>query len=419
MTALASDQPPTAGQPVSSMWRSRDFVAFWSGQSLSAFGNGVTNLAYPLLMLAITGSPAAAGALSAIRALPYVLFGLVAGALADRWNRRRVMIVCDLGRAINMATIPVAVALDAVTGFHLVITGFVGGVLYVFFSAAEAACLPNLVSVEQLAAAVAAQQASESAMAVVAGPVGGVLLQFGRSVPFVTDAASFAASALLLRFVRSDFRTGAPAAAATATEPSTLRRDIRAGVTWLWEHRPLRTISLLAAAIQTALSGVALVAIVIARDAGASSGTIGLMFAALGVGGVTGSLAARPLRRRLGAGRLLLAVLFAQPISWIVLASAPHAVVVALALAIFTVSMPCFGVVALSYQLGVTPDHLRGRVGTAFTLLIWTATPLGAAAAGLLVDATGARPAAWCFVAWMSVVALWTVATGHLRELND
>ena len=406
VTALTTEGLPPAPPSASSMWRSRDFVAFWSGQSLSAFGNGVRT-SRTRCSSAITGSPAAAGALTAIRALPYVLFGLVAGALADRWNRRRVMVVCDLGRAVNMATIPVAIGLDALTGAHLVITGFVGGLLYVFFSAAEAACLPNLVAAEQLPAAVSAQQASESAMGVIAGPIGEkwTLLQLGRSVPFAADAASFAGSALLLRFVHSDFRTGEPVGDTTlATDRSTLRRDIRAGVAWLWGHRPLRTISLPAPRYQTALSGVALVAIVIAHDAGASSGTIGVMFA--GAGSRRGDRLGLPpgrLRDRLGAGRLLLAVLFAAALVRDRARLGANVVVVAVALAMFTVSMPCFGIVAVSYQLEVTPDQLRVVSAPRSRCSFWTGLPLGAGAAGLLVDAAGARTTAWSFVGWMSV----------------
>lgn len=91
-----------------SVWRSRDFRLIWSAQSLSDLGSGLSQLAYPLLMLAITQSPVQAGALGAARALPYLLLGLPAGALTDRWNRRRVMILCDSVRAVTMLSVPVA-----------------------------------------------------------------------------------------------------------------------------------------------------------------------------------------------------------------------------------------------------------------------------------------------------------------------
>ena len=98
---------------VTSVWRVRDFRLVWAAQTLSSFGNGISQLAYPLLMLALTGSATAAGALAAVRAVPYLVPGLPAGALVDRWDRRRTMVLCDLGRAVNMATVPVALAFSA------------------------------------------------------------------------------------------------------------------------------------------------------------------------------------------------------------------------------------------------------------------------------------------------------------------
>ncbi|WP_158841386.1 MFS transporter [Saccharothrix deserti] len=399
---------------VTSVWRNRNFRLVWSGQTLSEFGNGVSQLAYPLLMLAITGSPTAAGALAAVRALPYLLFGLIAGALVDRWNRKRTMIVCDLLRAVNMATIPAALVVGVLTPAHVFVAGFAGGVLYVFFSAAEGACLPNIVRKEQLTAAVSAQETAQSACGVIAGPVGGALLQLSRGLPFLVDALSFLASALCLSFVRGDFRS-------EETEPAqrgSLRAEVSEGVRWLWNHTALRLIAITAAGLQVAISGVALVAIVVARDSGASSAAIGVLFSALGVGGVIGALLAPRLKKRLGLGGLLLSVLWLQAALWVLMAFSTSLVMIAVVLGLFTVSMPCFGIAALSFQLEVTPDALRGRVGTAFSLLIWTATPVGAAAAGVLLDVALPRTASLIFAAW--VVALSAVATwsGGLRGLD-
>src|SRR3954454_817149 len=117
---------------IASIWRNRDFVLIWSAQSLSDLGTGLSQLAYPLLMLAITGSPAQAGALAAVRALPYVLFGLPAGALTDRWNRRRVMIACDAIRAVAMLSVPLALLADRMSAGQLYVVAAVSGTAYVF-----------------------------------------------------------------------------------------------------------------------------------------------------------------------------------------------------------------------------------------------------------------------------------------------
>ncbi|MEY9934550.1 MFS family permease [Catenulispora sp. GP43] len=146
MTAegLSTSAPEAPATRRPALWRHRDFRLVWTGQTLSELGTGVSQLAYPLLVLAMTGSPVYAGAVSAARALPYVFFGLVAGALVDRWNRKRVMILCDTLRAVNMAAIPIAAGLGVLTVGQVIVAAFVGGSLYVFFSAAEEARLPNI-----------------------------------------------------------------------------------------------------------------------------------------------------------------------------------------------------------------------------------------------------------------------------------
>ncbi|HYT34930.1 MAG TPA: MFS transporter, partial [Ktedonobacteraceae bacterium] len=141
------------------LWKNRDYMLLWSGQVVSSIGAQVTQLAFPLLILSLTGSPAQAGFAGALRALPYLLFSLPAGALIDRWDRKRVMIFCDIGRALSMASIPVAFALGQLTVLQLFIVSAIEGTLFVFFNIAEAACLPRVVAKEQLPAATAQNMA--------------------------------------------------------------------------------------------------------------------------------------------------------------------------------------------------------------------------------------------------------------------
>jgi predicted MFS family arabinose efflux permease len=402
-----------------SVWRNRDFRLIWSGQTLSEFGNGLSQLAYPLLMLALTGSPAQAGALAAARALPYLFFGLIAGALADRWDRKRTMIVCELVRALNVASIPVAAALGGLTPEQLYGNGFLGGVLYVFFSAAEGACLPTVVSGRQLTSAVAAQETSQSACGVVAAPIGGALLQLSRGLPFLVDAVTFLASALCLAPVRSRFRRDDDdRQAAPGESTGTLRAEVAEGVRWLWNHSSLRLIAVTAAGLQIAISGIGLVAIVRARDIGASAALTGLLFSALGVGGVVGALLVPRLRKWLGSGDLLLSVLWLQGLLWVALVFADNLVAIALVLGLFALSMPCFGIAALSYQLEVTPDHLLGRVGTAFNVLIWAATPVGGTVAGVLLEYLAPGTTSWVFAGWVLLLSVVTTLGGGLRGLG-
>ena len=190
---------PTAHtrRPVA-LWRNRDYVLLWSGQMISSVGTRVSMLAFPLLVLAITHSPAQAGLIGAMRALPYALLILPAGALVDRWNRKRVMILCDIGRAIALGSIPIALIIGHLTIAQLYIVSLVEGTLFTFFGLAETACLPQVVSKEQLPTAAAQGMVIDSVSELIGPSIGGVLYSIGRAVPFLTDAISYGASVVSL-----------------------------------------------------------------------------------------------------------------------------------------------------------------------------------------------------------------------------
>lgn len=182
--------------------RNRDFRLLWSAQALSEVGTGLSQLAYPLVILALTGSPAQAGALAAVRALPFVLFGLPAGALADRWDRRRVMVVCEIVRASALASVAVALAAGRLSVLHLYAAGFVAATGYVLYSAAEAGMVPALVTDDDLTAAVSAQEVASSAAGVSGPPLGGLLFGLLSGLPFAVDAVTYLISAVATARIR-------------------------------------------------------------------------------------------------------------------------------------------------------------------------------------------------------------------------
>src|SRR5713101_8567289 len=188
----APEPTEPAKRPVP-LWHNRDYVLLWSGQMISSVGTQVSMLALPLLVLAITHSPAQAGLIAALRGLPYALFVLPAGALIDRWNRKRVMILCDAGRAVALGSIPVALLLGHLTIVQLCIVSLVEGTLFTFFNLAETACLPQVVSKEQLTSAVAQSTVIDSISGMLGPSLSGALYSIGRAIPFLTDAISYTA----------------------------------------------------------------------------------------------------------------------------------------------------------------------------------------------------------------------------------
>jgi MFS family permease len=224
--SAAAEAPPARA---TALWRNRDYLILWSGQTLSSFGTNISGFAFPLLVLFLTGSPAQAGFLGAVRSAPYLVFSLPVGALIDRWDRKRVMILCDSGRALALGSIPVVHAvLGTVPIIQLYLVTLIEGSLFVFFNIAEAACLPRVVTKEQLPAASGQNQASESASVMAGGPLAGVLYyNVSRLMPFLADAVSYVVSVVSLLFIRTEFQGERTA------ERRKLSAEIAEGLRWL------------------------------------------------------------------------------------------------------------------------------------------------------------------------------------------
>jgi MFS family permease len=213
MPKLSSDHEPVALPPIRSqspLWRNRDYLPLWGGQVVSSTGTQVSQLALPLLILALTHSPAQAGVASALRTIPYLFLGFPAGALVDRWNRKWIMILCDLGRLLCMGSIPVALLLGHLTMLQLDLISFFEGTFFVFFDLAEVACLPQVVAQEQLPSATAQNIATANIAALLGSPVGGFLYSLGTLFPFLADAISYLCSVLSLLFIRVSFQQERP-----------------------------------------------------------------------------------------------------------------------------------------------------------------------------------------------------------------
>ncbi|BCL81379.1 MFS transporter [Ktedonobacteria bacterium brp13] len=377
--------PVKAGSPqrLLPLWHNRDYLLLWSGQLISSIGTQISQLAFPLLVLAITFSPAQAGIVGALRGLPFAVLCLPAGALVDRWDRRKVMLLCDTGRAIALGSIPVALWLGRLSFIQLGLVALVEGTFFTFFSLSEAACLPCVVSQEQLPAATAQNQAIDSISWLLGPLLGGVLYGLGRAVPFLLDTISYACSVLGLFFMRTKFQEE------RAQTPRQIRKEIGEGLVWLWHTPVLRFLALLYLGLGTPVYGYALILIILAQGLHATPFVIGAIFASSGMGSIAGSFLVTPLQKRITFGRLIIWSAWIWAISWLAFAIAPNPLILGVAVAVSFIIVPIFNATQFSYRLIVTPDHLQGRVNSIFRLVAFGGQPLSLLITGLLIQWIG------------------------------
>ena len=395
------------------LWGNRDWLLLWSGQLVSVVGAQISQLAYPLLMLALTKSPAQAGFISAARTLPYLLLGLPAGALVDRWNRKRVMLICDSGRALALGSIPLSLALGRLTLTQLYVVALVEGIFNVFFNLAETAALTRVVTREQLPAATTLNEVTLSTGAMLGPALGGLIFAIGQGFAFLADAISYAVSVASIWFIRADLR--APRTA-EAGAPGRLWDDIRVGLIWLWRHSLIRLLALIAGGTVLIESGYMLVVIILAERMGASSAVTGLVLGAGGVGSVVGAVLSGPAMRRLTFGQIAVGV------HWILALLLPlyDFAPTPLALAAITGAAygvtPIFFVAQYTYRLALIPNELQGRINGVFRLFQFVGQPLGLALAGLLSQSIGPTDAVLVFAALLTLLALTITLSRELRH---
>ena len=257
-------------------------------------------LAFPLLVLAITGSAIQAGAVGTTVAIVRAVFRLPGGALSDRWNRRRVMLTCDAGRIVLLSTLAVVVATGQATLALIVAIAVTAAVLDVLFQPAGMAAVSQLVPAEQLPAAFGRNEAGIYAASLAGPPLGGALFGIARSVPFAFDALSYVASFVTLTAIRRPFQGER---AQQVRQP--LTREIRGGITYVRNSDFLRALILLFAFVDFAFLGAMFTVVVVLRQAGNPAGVVGLAQGVIAIGGLLGAFAASWLQRRAPFRRLI------------------------------------------------------------------------------------------------------------------
>jgi MFS family permease len=362
-----------------------DYRKLCVGQALSNVGSAISLFAVPLLAYVLTGSSLGLGVVSAAGWLPFPLLGAVAGALVDRWDRKRSMIGCDLLRMVLMGSVPVLAAGGLLTFWWLCVVAFSMSTLTILFNAAQFAVLPRLVSGERLASANAQLQGAIT-LGAIAGPLlaGALLAVLPVSAMFVIDAASFAVSALSLTAIGTSFRLGA------SRPDRNLVADVAQGLRYVAAHPVLRQIALMMAVVnlfcQTVYAQIVLFA---SGSLGYSRQGIGVLYAAGGVGVVVSTALAGRLRARLPLGTLLLGTLVAWGVSIALLAMAPPGWPAALIWAAVAGTPILFNTCTAYLRQRIVPEGMLGRANAIAAVLAFTPAPLGVLAGGAVIARTG------------------------------
>jgi len=390
--------------------KNRDFILLQVGQTLSTIGSQSTQIAYPLLVLALTHSPARAGVVGFAGVVPWAIFGFGAGVLADRAPRRRVMVTSDIVRIVAVTSVIVAIALDRLTFAQLTLVAFIEGTMFVFFNVAEFGALRSVVSTTQLPRAVAAEQARYSTVQLVGPPLGGALFGLGRALPFVANATSVLFSLGSILSIRTPFQEERD-----AEDPEPLRSQLAEGLRWLWSRPFLRTCALLFTATNLIYEGLILVLLVVGRSQGLSGGEIGLLIASFGVCSLVGSSLAPYLQRRLSMQAIIIASVWV-PLSIAFFVLVPNVYVLLAVIVPMMLFLPTTSATVIGYRVAVVPDRLTGRVNSAARTIALCGAPLGPLSAGLLLSATTPRLTIAAYAVFLLVPALIGTWSPSIRD---
>jgi MFS family permease len=403
MTAPAESRP--------SLIRDPQFLRLWAAETISHFGSSITGIALPFVAITLLGAgPLEVAVLNLADFLPFLLIGLLAGALVDRLPRRAVLIGGDLGRAALIFTIPIAYLAGLLTLTQLIVVGFSVGVLTVFFDVAYQAYLPSLIGRKDLVEGNSKLEFSRSAAGLLGPGLGGLLVEVLRApVAMLVDAASFLVSALLLTTIKdrtaasdSTLRETAQKGEGQPQNPAhgAMRREIAEGLRFVFGHPVLRTIGAATATsnLFTSIGGAAFMLFAI-NELTMSPALIGLAFSLGSVGGLVASLVAGPLSQRFGVGRVIVAtVALGGPFEFAVGlgsagADAINLLLIAAAGFVMGGSGTIYNINQVSLRQAITPEAMSGRMNATMRWFVWGTMPIGSIIGGIIGETLGVRAA--------------------------
>lgn len=402
---------PTTDRP-NSVWRSGAYRWLWTGQTISLTGNGALQVAFPLLVLVITKSPAEVGFMNAVRGVFYVLLSLPLNVVVVRWNYQLTMLVCDVARALCIGAVPVVFSLGGPIVGLLYVGSVALGVLGVVFDDAKALYIRQLVPEDQIPSTIWGNQVTIGVAGLLGPVLGGALFVQDLVLPFIVGAFAFAASGGTTLLLRSDRRAG------SSYTSRNLRTEMMVGFQWLNKQRLLLFMAFMSGGDILMTAGYALIVIVIAQEQGASALLIGLIFTVGGAAGIGGSLLAPWFQRRFTFGTVIVSTMWLFSLLWLPLIFFPSVAMLCLVMALFFFLSPLFNVTYVDYRHALTPESLRGQVDTVARWIGYSFTPVSWLLTGLLLEFAGSRTTVIACAAGLALLALAATINPRVRTAS-
>lgn len=385
------------------------FRYLWASTGASNLADGVLKVGAPLLAVTLTRSPTLVAMVSVVMTLPWLVFALHAGAIADRFDRRRIMLTANLLRGGALALVAAAASLHFMSLPLLLVAMLLGGVAEVFADTSAQSVLPMAVSKDDLPAANGRIMAAQTIGGDFAGaPLAGVLVGILPAAIFGAPALLYSVAGLLLLGMRGSFR---PVTVSSAP----LGVDIREGLRYLWNHRVVRVLAISAGLLNMANAALFAVFVlwVVGPESrmGLSSGAYGLMMTVLAIGSVVGSLTVSRIAKVFGEGRTLVLAWLAGSVLLLVPVLFPSAIALFPVAFFLGLASLAGNVLVVSLRQRIIPEELLGRVNSAYRLIGTGGMPLGAAAGGLIAEAAGLPAVFYTTVAvcLVAVTLVWRI----------
>ena len=402
------------------LWLHRDFRNLWAAETVSVFGTQISQLALPLVaVITLEASAFEVALLGVIEFAPFILISLPAGVWVDRMRRKPILVTADIGRALLLASIPIAYWLDALTIWQLYVVGFAVGVLTVFFDVSYQSYLPSLVD---------AQTARRGELEARDQPLCRPARRAwhrrvaGRSREGTGRSARRRGQLRRLRVLPlPDQGRGAGADTSRAQAGPGMKQEVKEGLRWVFGNRYLRWIAASTATFNFFGSVIFSVFLVYAvRVLEIRPGVLGLVFAVSSIGYLVGALLANRLSRRFGVGPTII-LGAAGSVSLLLLAAAPTSNPIPFliaAQAISSMGIPIYNITQVSFRQAITPERLQGRMNSVMRFIVWGVLPLGALIGGALASWFGIRTAIWFGAIGMSLAVL-PVLLSPVRTLRE